>query len=73
MEPAAVSALTARETEVLRLVARGMSNGEIAHELILSEATVKTHVARIFHKLDVRDRAQAVVFAYEAGLVSVGE
>ncbi len=73
MDPAAVSTLTARETEVLRLVARGMSNGEIAHELILSEATVKTHVARIFHKLDVRDRAQAVVFAYEAGLVSVGE
>ena len=72
IDPTAVSTLTAREDEVLRLVARGMSNGEIAHELVLSEATVKTHVARIFHKLEVRDRAQAVVYAYEAGLVSVG-
>lgn len=73
MNPGAVTTLTPREEEVLRLVARGMSNGEIAHQLVLSEATVKTHVARIFHKLDVRDRAQAVVFAYEAGLVSVGD
>jgi DNA-binding NarL/FixJ family response regulator len=71
--PAAVSTLTPREDEVLRLVARGMSNCEIANELVLSEATVKTHMARIFHKLDLRDRAQAVVFAYEAGLVSVGD
>jgi DNA-binding NarL/FixJ family response regulator len=73
IDPAARTTLTPREGEVLRLVARGMSNGEIAHELVLSEATVKTHVARVFHKLDVRDRAQAVVYAYEAGLVSVGE
>lgn len=73
LNPVALSALTAREDEVLRLLARGMSNGEMAHHLVLSEATVKTHVARIFHKLDLRDRAQAVVFAYEAGLVSVGE
>jgi len=68
--PADLSALTPRELEVLRLVGRGLSNGEIAHSLTLSEATVKTHVARIFAKLDLRDRAQAVVVAYETGLIT---
>ncbi|MEU6346976.1 response regulator transcription factor [Streptomyces sp. NPDC046977] len=61
--------LTGRESEVLRLMARGLSNPEIAGELFLGEATVKTHVNRIFAKLRVRDRVQAVVLAYEAGVV----
>lgn len=65
-----LSTLTPREIEVLELLGRGLSNTELAAELHLSEATVKTHVARIFAKLNLRDRAQAVVVAYETGLIT---
>ena len=70
--PPAVAELTQRELEVLRLVARGLSNTETAKELFLSEATVKTHLAHVMQKLDLRDRVQAVVLAYESGLVRPG-
>ena len=70
--PQAVDTLTAREMDVFRLITRGLSNAEIGRELFISDTTVKTHVTRLLQKLDLRDRAQAIVLAYQTGLFDDG-
>ncbi|MDQ1483997.1 MAG: hypothetical protein QOF35_2073 [Actinomycetota bacterium] len=72
-QPVALDSLTRREREILVLLARALSNSEIAELLVVSETTVKTHVARVLMKLGLRDRVQAVIFAYESGVVSIGQ
>jgi DNA-binding NarL/FixJ family response regulator len=71
--PAALAGLTDREREVLTLIGRGLNNAELAVELVISPLTAKTYVSRLLTKLDVRDRAQLVIAAYESGLVRVAE
>jgi DNA-binding NarL/FixJ family response regulator len=71
--PAELAELTPRELEVLRELGKGRSNAEIGQALFISETTVRTHVNRVFSKLGLRDRVQAVVYAYEAGLIRVGD
>ena len=68
-----IEALSDREREILTLIGRAMSNNEIAQHLDLAESTIKSHINRILHKLELRDRAQLIVLAYESGLVRVGE